>query len=100
MRVKTLLVALLAFSFSAGAVAEKKDDKKDHPYLNITCSQFIDYDPEDFVRVYYWYDAYSWFTWNKPLIEEDDYVDWHANMITYCKNNKGDTVYEAIEELY
>lgn len=102
MRIKALIVALIALSLSAGVFAAKKEDKKkDHPYLSITCEEFIDYEPEDFVRVYYWYDAYSWLTWGDSLIEEDDdYVEWHANMITYCTNNKGDTVYEAIDELY
>lgn len=103
MRYHLIVAVLLATLFGvnqAGAADAKDEAKKDHPNLKITCDQYLDYDPEDLGRVYYWYDAYSWLTWDAPILEDDeDYIDWHTNLVTYCHDNKGKLVYDAIQEI-
>ena len=94
-----LLLGASQASFAGKDKAAGKVDKKDHPNMKITCDEYLDYGPDELTRTYYWFDAYSWATWGVPLVTEGTYLDWHDKLVEYCTDNKGDFVYEAIEDL-
>ncbi|MCB1675413.1 MAG: hypothetical protein KDI01_03940 [Halioglobus sp.] len=94
-----LLLGVSQVSFAAQDKGDSKADKKDHPNLKITCDEYLDYGPDELTRTYYWFDAYSWATMGVPLVTEGTYLDWHDKLVEYCTDNKGNFVYEAIEDL-